>query len=245
MTVYKNIAFGLTIRKTSKSVIRSRVEKALRLVDLEGFEDRLPKQLSGGQQQRVAIARTIVRNPHVLLFDEPLSNLDPKLRVPLRTELKQLHRRIGSTALYVTHDQTEAMVLGDRIAVMRDGCLIWHHRKEIVKIPVQLIIDNKSKLIVLQVVDCPMFVRRIEDGPAAAAVVFHNRQFKDFVPFKIGTSGGTIMNGEGTGRVIKDDFKVAVGFQRKLNVGVRAHRRHPHIVHPPDAGVLGDRYLAA
>jgi multiple sugar transport system ATP-binding protein len=121
MTVYKNVAFGLTIRKTSKSVIRSRVEKALRLVDLEGFEDRLPKQLSGGQQQRVAIARTIVRNPHVLLFDEPLSNLDPKLRVPLRAELKQLHRRIGSTALYVTHDQTEAMVLGDRIAVMRDG----------------------------------------------------------------------------------------------------------------------------
>lgn len=123
MSVRENVAFGLRMRKTSKTEVRERVEKALRMVDLEGFENRKPKTLSGGQRQRVALARTLVTEPSVLLFDEPLSNLDPKLRVGLRAQLKRIHQEIGATSIFVTHDQSEAMVLGDRIAVIQNGVL--------------------------------------------------------------------------------------------------------------------------
>jgi ABC-type sugar transport system ATPase subunit len=124
MTVEKNVAFGLKMRKTARAEIKGRVSEALRLVGLEGFESRLPRQLSGGQQQRVAVARTIVTGPRFLLFDEPLSSLDPMLRVNLRSELLKVHRAIGATSLYVTHDQTEAMVLADRIGVLDKGRLV-------------------------------------------------------------------------------------------------------------------------
>ncbi|MFP4644208.1 MAG: ABC transporter ATP-binding protein [Spirochaetales bacterium] len=123
MSVYENVAFGLRMRKAGKNEIKRRVEQALRLVDLVGFEKRSPKQLSGGQRQRVAVARTLATEPRELLFDEPLSNLDPKLRVSLRAELRALHKKIHATSLYVTHDQTEAMILGDRIAVLQDGVI--------------------------------------------------------------------------------------------------------------------------
>ncbi len=123
MNVFENVAFGLRMRKTRKSEVKRRVEQALRLVNLEGFEKRTPKQLSGGQRQRVAVARTLVTEPRELLFDEPLSSLDPKLRVNLRSQLRSLHEKINATSLYVTHDQTEAMVLGDRIAVLQDGVI--------------------------------------------------------------------------------------------------------------------------
>ncbi len=123
MNVFENVAFGLRMRKTGKAEVKRRVQEALRLVDLEGFEKRTPKQLSGGQRQRVAVARTLVTEPRELLFDEPLSSLDPKLRVNLRAQLRSLHEKIGATSLYVTHDQTEAMVLGDRIAVLQDGVI--------------------------------------------------------------------------------------------------------------------------
>lgn len=121
MTVFQNVAFGLKMRHAPKSEIVPLVREALQLVDLDGFEDRYPKQLSGGQQQRVAVARTVVKRPDVLLFDEPLSNLDPKLRVSLRAHLRRLHTKMGATSLYVTHDQNEAMILADRIAVMDRG----------------------------------------------------------------------------------------------------------------------------
>ncbi|HUU82599.1 MAG TPA: sn-glycerol-3-phosphate ABC transporter ATP-binding protein UgpC [Phycisphaerae bacterium] len=121
MTVYKNMAFGLRMRKVAKPEIRRRVGEAAGLLGIEGLLERKPKQLSGGERQRVAVGRAIVREPQAFLFDEPLSNLDAKLRVQMRAELKKLHRRLRTTVIYVTHDQEEAMTLGDRIVVMKSG----------------------------------------------------------------------------------------------------------------------------
>ena len=121
MTVYENMAFGLKLRKTPKDEIKRRVDEAARILDIEHLLDRKPKALSGGQRQRVALGRAIVREPKVFLLDEPLSNLDAKLRAQMRTELSKLHIRLGTTFIYVTHDQTEAMTMGDRIVVMKDG----------------------------------------------------------------------------------------------------------------------------
>src|SRR5579859_7614563 len=121
MSVYDNMAFGLKMRKFDKPEIAKRVQEAADILGIEQLLKRKPRQLSGGQRQRVALGRAIVRHPQVFLFDEPLSNLDAKLRVQMRVELKKLHERLGTTAIYVTHDQVEAMTLGDRVVVMRDG----------------------------------------------------------------------------------------------------------------------------
>ena len=121
MTVYDNMAFGLKLRKVPRQEIDKMIHDAARILDIEALLDRKPKQLSGGQRQRVAMGRAIVRNPKVFLMDEPLSNLDAKLRVQMRTEIAKLHERLGATIIYVTHDQTEAMTLGPRIVVMKDG----------------------------------------------------------------------------------------------------------------------------
>lgn len=121
MTVYKNMAFGLELRKFPKKEIVRRVNDAAEILGLEDVLDRRPKELSGGQRQRVAVGRAIVRDPRVFLFDEPLSNLDAKLRVQMRTEISKLHKQLGSTIIYVTHDQIEAMTMGDRIVVMNEG----------------------------------------------------------------------------------------------------------------------------
>jgi multiple sugar transport system ATP-binding protein len=123
MTVYDNMAFGLEMRKTARDEIRQRVEEAADILGIGHLLARKPKQLSGGQRQRVAVGRAIVRKPQVFLFDEPLSNLDAKLRVQTRVELKKLHERLATTAIYVTHDQVEAMTMGDRIVVMKDGLI--------------------------------------------------------------------------------------------------------------------------
>ena len=122
-TVFENVAFGLKLRKVPAAKLRDLVDKALALVNLSGFETRLPNQLSGGQQQRVALARSLVVEPDILLLDEPLSNLDAKLRERMRSELKQLQRRTGITFIYVTHDQAEALALSDKFAVIHDGRL--------------------------------------------------------------------------------------------------------------------------
>ena len=121
MTVYENMAFGLKLRKVQKDQIDKMVREAAKILDLENLLDRKPKALSGGQRQRVAMGRAIVRNPKVFLMDEPLSNLDAKLRGQMRIEISKLHQRLGSTIIYVTHDQTEAMTLGTRIVVMNGG----------------------------------------------------------------------------------------------------------------------------
>ena len=123
MTVYENMAFGLKLKKVDKKEIDQRVKEAARILSLENYLDRKPKALSGGQRQRVAVGRAIVRKPKVFLFDEPLSNLDAKLRVQMRTEISKLHKQLGATMIYVTHDQTEAMTMGDRIVVMKDGII--------------------------------------------------------------------------------------------------------------------------
>ncbi len=121
MTVYDNMAFGLKLRKFPKTEIEQRVHEAAAILGIEDYLGRKPKALSGGQRQRVAVGRAIVRKPKVFLFDEPLSNLDAKLRVQMRTEISKLHQRLGATMIYVTHDQTEAMTMGDKIVLMKDG----------------------------------------------------------------------------------------------------------------------------
>ena len=123
MTVFENMAFGLKLRKTPKDEIKRRVEEAARILDIAHLLDRKPKALSGGQRQRVALGRAIVREPKVFLLDEPLSNLDAKLRAQMRTEISKLHQKLGTTFISVTHDQTEAMTMGDRIVVMKDGLI--------------------------------------------------------------------------------------------------------------------------
>jgi multiple sugar transport system ATP-binding protein len=123
MTVFDNMAFGLKLRKFSKNEIKERVDYAAKILEIEDLLKRKPKQLSGGQRQRVAVGRAIVRKPKVFLFDEPLSNLDAKLRVQMRSEIKRMHQRLEATIIYVTHDQVEAMTMGDRIVVMKKGII--------------------------------------------------------------------------------------------------------------------------
>ena len=137
MTAYENMSFGLKLRKFPKDEIRRRVEHAARILNITELLDRKPKALSGGQRQRVAMGRAIVRNPKVFLFDEPLSNLDAKLRVQMRTEIKRVHQMVKTTTVYVTHDQVEAMTLADRVVVMNSGSIeqiatpqeLYHHPK--------------------------------------------------------------------------------------------------------------------
>src|SRR6266849_2524515 len=137
MTVFENMSFGLRLRRVPKREIRERVEHAAKILDITDLLQRRPKQLSGGQRQRVAMGRAIVRNPKVFLFDEPLSNLDAKLRVQMRTEIKRVHQKVKTTTVYVTHDQVEAMTLADRVVVMNNGRIeqiatpqeLYHHPK--------------------------------------------------------------------------------------------------------------------
>jgi multiple sugar transport system ATP-binding protein len=123
MTVYENMSFGLRLKRFPKAEIARRVQEAARILDITELLDRKPRQLSGGQRQRVAMGRAIVRNPKVFLFDEPLSNLDAKLRVQMRTEIKRVHQKVRTTTIYVTHDQVEAMTLADRVVVMNRGLI--------------------------------------------------------------------------------------------------------------------------
>ncbi len=132
MSVYENIAFGLRLRKMPKYEIDLAVKRAAKVLELENYLSRKPKELSGGQRQRVALGRAIVRNPQVFLMDEPLSNLDAKLRVQMRTEIINLQKKLGVTTIYVTHDQTEAMTMGDRIVVMKDGIIQQSDTPEVI-----------------------------------------------------------------------------------------------------------------
>lgn len=142
MTVFDNMAFGLKLQKVPKDEIKSRVNEAAEVLGLVDLLNRKPKALSGGQRQRVAVGRAIVRKPQVFLFDEPLSNLDAKMRVQMRTEISKLHARLDATMVYVTHDQVEAMTMGDRICVMKDG--------EIMQVDKPLDLYNQPKTCSLQ-----------------------------------------------------------------------------------------------
>jgi multiple sugar transport system ATP-binding protein len=148
MTVYDNMAFSLKLRKADQAVIEERVRIAANILNLKDYLARYPRQLSGGQRQRVAMGRAIVRDPQVFLFDEPLSNLDAKLRVQMRTEIKALHQRLKTTTVYVTHDQIEAMTMADRIVVMHDGIV------EQIGTPLELY-DNPANLFVAGFIGSP------------------------------------------------------------------------------------------
>ena len=148
MTVFENMSFGLRLKHFPKAEIKQRVDEAARILDITELLERRPKQLSGGQRQRVAMGRAIVRDPQVFLFDEPLSNLDAKLRVAMRSEIKELHQRLKTTSIYVTHDQIEAMTMGDRIVVMKDG------RIEQVGSPLQLY-DHPANVFVAGFIGSP------------------------------------------------------------------------------------------
>ena len=172
MTVYDNMAFGLKIRKMPKDEIDKRVQEAAKILDLDKLLDRKPKALSGGQRQRVAMGRAIVRNPKVFLMDEPLSNLDAKLRVQMRIEISKLHDRLGATIIYVTHDQTEAMTLGTRIVVMKDGVV------QQIDSP-QNLYNKPGNLFVAGFIGSPQmnfFTAKIEkEGDSVVAVVGQSR----------------------------------------------------------------------
>ncbi len=166
MSVYDNMAFGLKMRKFPKADIDVRVREAATLLGLEAHLERKPKTLSGGQRQRVAVGRAIVRKPKVFLFDEPLSNLDAKMRVAMRRELSKLHARLGATMIYVTHDQVEAMTMGDRICVMKDGVIMQ------VATPLELYHRPKNLFVAGFIGSPPMnFLRgRIQAGAGATFV---------------------------------------------------------------------------
>jgi multiple sugar transport system ATP-binding protein len=159
MTVAENMAFSMTLRGAPKPEIKARVEKAAAILSLMPLMDRYPRQLSGGQRQRVAMGRAIVRDPQVFLFDEPLSNLDAKLRVQMRTEIKELHQRLKTTTIYVTHDQIEAMTMADKIVVMHDGLV------EQIGAPLELY-DRPANLFVAGFIGSPAmnFVKGSIDG---------------------------------------------------------------------------------
>jgi multiple sugar transport system ATP-binding protein len=166
MTVYENMAFGLKLHRVGKADIRSRVLSAAKMLELDDLLKRKPSQLSGGQRQRVAMGRAIVREPAAYLMDEPLSNLDAKLRVEMRTYLAGLHQRLRTTTLYVTHDQTEAMTMGDRVAVMRDG------RLQQVDIP-QVLYDRPANAFVAAFIGSPamnLLRARVTGGDGPASV---------------------------------------------------------------------------
>jgi ABC-type sugar transport system ATPase subunit len=174
LTVYENMAFGLLYRDHAKDEIRRRVQAAARILGIEGYLARRPRQLSGGQRQRVAMGRAIVRDPKVFLFDEPLSNLDAKLRVQMRTEMKRLHRRVATTMIYVTHDQVEAMTLADRVVVMRDG------RVEQIGAP-EAIYNRPASTFVAGFIGAPtmnLIAARIEDRNGRFAVSMGNASFE-------------------------------------------------------------------
>ncbi|WP_188206768.1 ABC transporter ATP-binding protein [Alkalibacillus aidingensis] len=165
MTVYDNIAFGLKLRKFKKDVIKEKVHEAAKILGLEEYLDRKPKALSGGQRQRVALGRAIVRDAKVFLMDEPLSNLDAKLRVQMRTEIQKLHQRLQTTTIYVTHDQTEAMTMATRLVVMKDGVV------QQVGSPKE-VFDNPNNVFVGGFIGSPamnFFNGTIEDGSVQIA----------------------------------------------------------------------------
>lgn len=187
MTVYENMAFGLKIRKMNKAEIAERVQEAAKILDIENLLQRKPKQLSGGERQRVAVGRAIVRHPKVFLFDEPLSNLDAKLRVQMRAEIIQLHNRLKSTMIYVTHDQVEAMTMGDKIVVMKDGLI------QQIGSPLQLYNNPQNRFVAGFIGSPPMNfidVKVIESGNALlieegnqrlAVAPEHKAALKDYI----------------------------------------------------------------
>jgi multiple sugar transport system ATP-binding protein len=215
MTVFENMAFGLKLRKVSQDVINQKVQKAAKILGIEKMLDRKPKTLSGGQRQRVAVGRAIVRDPKCFLFDEPLSNLDAKLRVEMRAEIKRIHMDLKSTTIYVTHDQEEAMTLGDRVVVMKDG--------------------------VIQQCGAPL---EVYHRPANRFVAgFVGTPPMNFMEGTIASDGGKLWFDEGTGRIVvpdwaKDALSSKVGSKVVLGVRPQAISDRPHAANGSTDNVL-------
>jgi len=205
MSVFDNMAFGLKMRKFDKAEIRRRVEAAADILSIRDHLHRKPRQLSGGQRQRVALGRAIVRNPQVFLFDEPLSNLDAKLRVQMRVELKKLHQRLATTSIYVTHDQVEAMTLGDRVVVMKDGII------QQVGEPLELY-NNPANKYVAGFIGSPamnfanVLIERVGDG-----VVAVNDAMRIRVPDAIAARMGPHAGSAATLGIRPEDLRLANG----------------------------------
>jgi multiple sugar transport system ATP-binding protein len=172
MSVYENMAFGLRIKKVPKGEIDKRVRDAAKILDIEKFLDRKPKALSGGQRQRVAVGRAIVRNPKVFLFDEPLSNLDAKLRVSMRAELSKLHIDLDATMIYVTHDQVEAMTMASKIVVMKDG------KVQQIGTPLGLYNHPKNKFVAGFIGSPPMNFLTVKVSEESGSIVLDEGSFK-------------------------------------------------------------------
>jgi len=172
MNVYENMAFGLRIKKVPKDEIDKRVKDAAKILDIEKFLDRKPKALSGGQRQRVAVGRAIVRNPKVFLFDEPLSNLDAKLRVQMRAELSSLHLRLNATIVYVTHDQVEAMTMANKIVVMKDGFI------QQIGAPLDLYNQPSNKFVAGFIGSPPMNFLTVKVSEEGGAIMLDEGAFK-------------------------------------------------------------------
>jgi multiple sugar transport system ATP-binding protein len=179
MSVYKNMAFGLQLRKYPKQEIEKRVSEAAEILGITNLLERKPKELSGGQRQRVAVGRAIVRKPKAFLFDEPLSNLDAKMRVQMRTEISKLHTRLSATMIYVTHDQVEAMTMGDRICVMNEG------KVQQVAEPLEIYNEPKNRFVAGFIGSPPMnFIRGTLKGEGGK-IVFVERQGKGSAPIRL------------------------------------------------------------
>lgn len=200
MTVFENMAFGLKLRKYPKAEIEARVREAAKILDIEQLLTRKPKALSGGQRQRVAVGRAIVRKPQVFLFDEPLSNLDAKLRVQTRIEISKLHRRLETTMIYVTHDQIEAMTMGDRIVVMKDG--------------------------LVQQIDTPLNLYHVPQNKFVAG--FIGSPAMNFMPGKIMRNGGLKFKHERFETAVPQAFESSLGkyIDQEVVFGIRPEDIH-------------------
>jgi len=186
LTIFDNVAFGLKLRRVAKAEIKKRVGDMLDLVDLPELADRRPSQLSGGQQQRVAIARSLVLEPRLLLFDEPLSNLDFKLRIQMRTELRDLQQRLGKTSIYVTHDQTEALALSDRIAVLSQG------RIEQIGTPVEIYESPKTEFVADFIGSSNILAATVEESSGSTTTVRTKGGLRLRMPSTVQSVGSTV-----------------------------------------------------
>ena len=205
MTVYDNMAFGLKMRKFDRSEIAGRVKEAADILGIQELLRRKPRQLSGGQRQRVALGRAIVRHPQVFLFDEPLSNLDAKLRVQMRVELKKLHERLGTTAIYVTHDQVEAMTLGDRVVVMRDG------RVQQVGDPMELYNEPANRFVAGFIGSPAMNFAAVRIAAESGSLWAESKDLRIRVPALIAARLGAYADKETTLGVRPEDLRIANG----------------------------------
>ncbi len=205
MSVYDNMAFGLKMRKFDKGEIKRRVAEAAEILGITDHLHRKPRQLSGGQRQRVALGRAIVRNPQVFLFDEPLSNLDAKLRVQMRVELKKLHQRLGTTAIYVTHDQVEAMTLGDRVVVMKDGLI------QQVGEPLELYNNPANKYVAGFIGSPAMNFADVTIAKNGSGLVASNSAMNISVPEHLASPLGAHVGGPATFGIRPEDLRLADG----------------------------------